>query len=127
MFHESPVASAPVVEFLDAYVPANDDAAIYAFDKAWTEFAKVLQDHAEGFKGWIGGWVVGEVPSDKVESGTARKYIAGIGWESIDAHMTYRETEAFKVTIKEVRNAAKALSVVRFTLQLAWGASSTNF
>lgn len=102
------VAAAPVVEMLLMYVPLE------AGDEVPTgvqEFLDIARVNAKGLVKAAHGWVVEELEHEKFE-GKAKGYYAAIGWESVDVHMAYRETQAFKDSIPALRNLAKALSVV---------------
>lgn len=63
-----------------------------------------LQKHAEGYKIHSTGWVDGKIES-RMAAGDATAYVAVIEWESVERHMAFRETEAFKNVIGPLRKA----------------------
>ena len=99
---------APVVEMLLIYVPldANDEVP-----GTITRFMDILAKNAQGFVTTAHGWVVEELEKEGLE-GRFKAYFVAIGWESVEAHMAYRETEAFKESIPMLRALAKGLRVV---------------
>jgi hypothetical protein len=101
--------SAPVIEYLTLYFPTLVDRV--SFGETWRSFVQTAGANAEGYYGSAAGWIVEELEHEKVE-GKARGFAVAIGWESVDAHMKYRETEAFKGSIGSLRSAATVLSVV---------------
>jgi hypothetical protein len=103
------VVNAPVVEMLTLYFSTSVDQE--NFEKTWKSFAQVADENAKGYVGSTTGWIVEALEHEKVV-GKARGFNAVIGWESVDAHMKYRDTEAFKGSIGSLREAATALSVV---------------
>jgi hypothetical protein len=103
------VAVAPVVELLRMHFPADVDTA--KVEKVWTEFMEILADNAEGYHSMSCGWVVEDLDYEKVD-GKAKGFAVGIGWESVEAHMKYRDTQIFKDSIVKVRNIGKGSVVV---------------
>lgn len=102
----STACSAPVTEMLMIYLPsASDDFE----STTWKPFITTLSENAQGFVGAAGGYCT-EIVEYQGEKGLSA-YVAAIGWQSVDAHMAYRETEAFKGSIGSVRGQAKGLSV----------------
>lgn len=63
-----------------------------------------LQNHAEGYKTNSTGWVDGKI-ENRMIAGDATAYVAVIEWESVERHMAFRETEAFKNVIGPLRKA----------------------
>ena len=106
------VAVAPVVEMLTLHFPADVEKS--SFDSIWERFVDVLSKNSEGFVGSTGGWVVEDVVFD---GQPGKAFVAALGWESIQAHMAYRETQAFKDTIPEVRRGTRgsAMHHTKFT------------
>jgi hypothetical protein len=103
------VAAAPVVELLRMYFPLDVDTG--EVEKVWTGFMKVLEENAEGYHSTSCGWVVEDLDYEKVD-GKAKGFTAAIGWESIEAHAKYRNTQMFKDSILKVRNIGKGSTVV---------------
>ena len=87
--------SAPVTEFVTFYLPSEtSEADKNEFHEGMTEFGKVFQEHADGFRGTSTGWAVEELEHPSV--GTGLGYVVVVGWDSVDAHMAFRETNEFK-------------------------------
>jgi len=85
-----------VTEFLTIFFPeeySSADKEKYHSDVV--KFRDIVADSAEGFKGAFGGWVV-EKLDDPKDSEKRTAYSMLIGWTSVEAHMKYRETQAFK-------------------------------
>jgi quinol monooxygenase YgiN len=99
---------APVVEVLLLYTSPDSTDEV---PTTLTRFLDILAANAEGTTGSAHGWVREELEKDGVE-GKLRGYMVAVGWESVDDHMKYRETEAFKESIPLVRQLAKGMSVV---------------
>jgi len=96
------VAVAPITEMLTFYFPADVEKS--SFESIWERFVDVLSKNSDGYLGNTGGWVVEDLA---YEGQPGKAYVAAIGWESIQAHMAYRETQAFKDTISEVVGATR--------------------
>ncbi len=97
---------APVTELVTFYFPSSTSSSDKTdFDNAVSKFSKVPQQHADGFRGFCGGWIVEEVEHASVGKGCG--YVAAVGWDSVDAHMAFRETKEFKEAIVDLRGRAK--------------------
>jgi hypothetical protein len=103
------VASAPIVEILRMYCLADIDTA--KAEKTWAEFADIVEDSAEGYLGQACGWIVEELEYEKID-GKAKGLTAVVAWASLEAHMKYRETQAFKDSIGMIRGLGKGVEVV---------------
>lgn len=86
----------PVTEVLTFYFEKENDG----FDSKLRQFIKVISENAEGFKAASGGWVIEDV---EYKGKKGKAYVAILGWESVKAHMNFRETQAFKENINIVR------------------------
>lgn len=75
------------------------------FRNIMIDFGKVVRQHAKGFRGMSSGWIVEEVEHPSV--GTGFGYAAALGWDSVEAHMAFRETQEFKNAIGQVRSGSK--------------------
>lgn len=98
--------SAPVTEFVTFYLPpsiSSDEKT--NFHKIMSDFGKVVRQHAKWFRGMSCGWIVEEVEHPSV--GTGFGYAAALGWDSVGAHMAFRETQEFKDAIGQVRSGSK--------------------
>lgn len=78
-------------------------------------------DSAEGAHAVIGGWVAEEVKHEKLgedgKEGPGRLHWGLIGWDSVEAHMKYRETDGFKKAIPPLRDGPVGIEMhhVKFT------------
>ena len=98
-----------MIYFPSDYSQADQDKFVEDIKK----LVKAVEDNAETYTGSAGGWVQEELPIP----GTSEKgkaYAAFIGWTSVEAHMQFRETQAFKDNIHFLRGAKdlKKLTVV---------------
>lgn len=96
---------APVTEVLTAYFPtsySHDDQQDAEADLK--KLVAVIEATAEGYRGSAGGWCTEEmdIPGSD-ESGKA--YITLIGWDSVEAHTSFRSTQSFKDNIHLLRRA----------------------
>jgi hypothetical protein len=105
----STAAVAPIVEMLTLYFPSEVEQE--NIDTTITAFIRTLVDNAKGFVGYTTGWIAEDLEHEKVD-GKAKAYAAAIGWESLEAHSAYRETQTFKDEIVKVRAIAKGSTVV---------------
>ena len=102
-------ATAPTTELATLYFEPSYPQA--DFDAGWAEFARLFNENAKGFHGCAGGWSIEEVEREDVEGGKARVFLAALGWDSVEAHMAFRETPTFKEAILLLRGKAKAIEV----------------
>jgi len=110
---EAPAAlSAPITELLSVDLAADVDSA--AFDAQVAEFMTKGKEQAAGVVALAGGWVVEE---RDVDGAKGRGYEVAIGWESLEAHMAFRETQAYRDLVPPVMTFAKARRMhhVKFT------------
>lgn len=99
--------SSPVTEVVDHYFVADlSDSEKSAFESNLNKFVKVLEENAEGYKGFAGGWIVEEQEHEDMD-GKAKVWHSCIGWESVDAHMAFRETKAFEENVYLMRPESK--------------------
>ena len=98
----------PVNEVLLLYVPQDAGDEVPA---TVDRFLEIASQTAQGATGYAHGWVVEQLEKEGHE-GKLKGYYVFIGWDSVEAHMAYRETEAFKENIPMIRSLAKGLSVV---------------
>lgn len=111
----STAALAPIVEMLTMYFSSDVD-----LDSVQTTFIEVIQtfvDNAKGFVDYTTGWIYEEADHEKVE-GKAKSYAVAIGWESLEAHMAYKDTQTFKDNIGKLRAIAKGSNVVSKVMTL---------
>ncbi|KAF8850345.1 hypothetical protein BDZ45DRAFT_633090 [Acephala macrosclerotiorum] len=94
----SVLGTAPVIEFATFYDAAPD------FKASLEKFIKVM-DNPEGTAGHAYGEIIEEVSkhADGEEGKKGKAVVLTIGWESVDTHMKFRETEKFKSNIGLIR------------------------
>lgn len=70
---------------------------------------------ADGIHSSTGGWAVGEAQKEGMGEdgavGPAKPWWGAIGWDSVNAHMAFRETEAFRELIPLLRGVAPVVEV----------------
>lgn len=73
------------------------------------QLISVMTTSADGYKGYAGGWVIEEVPNPKSDGGKnkdkVKAFAGAIGWQSVEAHLKFREHQAFKDNIHLLRGA----------------------
>lgn len=94
---------APVTELVTIHAQSKNSELTNGAQK----FAEVLNKDAQGFLGITSGWSIEDVEHEKLE-GKGKILFLAIGWQSIEAHMAFRETEAFKNNIGLLREGVKA-------------------
>jgi heme-degrading monooxygenase HmoA len=99
--------AAPVTEVatfvFEGAIPDGYASGLEAFRSA-----AETQAASSGYKGASFGFVKEEVEVDGVKGPAA---VLAIGWESIDAHLAFRETQTFKDNIHHLRTGVKASSI----------------
>lgn len=102
----SKALAAPVTEIATFYfdsAPPSD-----ALENA-QKFGKMLEDEkTEGFLGGAVGLTYEEIEREGVKG---KGMVIAIGWESVDAHMKFRETATFKDNINLLRNGAEKIEM----------------
>lgn len=96
-----------VTNVLTAYFTSRDES----YDGNLRKFVDVLEG-LEGFKAASRGWVIEDVEHERI--GEARKgkaYVGVVGWESVEAHMKARETDAFKENVHLLGDGPVAMEV----------------
>ncbi|KAF4919790.1 hypothetical protein CGCVW01_v007551 [Colletotrichum viniferum] len=99
------LAEAPVTEVLTLFFPAElDEAAKEDLSKQLEEFKVKALDTSPDFNGIAYGWSKeNDVPITGEDGKTGNLLVAFIGWPSVEAHLKFRETEAFKENIGLLR------------------------
>ncbi|KAH7049244.1 hypothetical protein B0J12DRAFT_99219 [Macrophomina phaseolina] len=109
--------SAPVTELISMYFPATYNTADFA--APWEEFMRIAGEHAKGLLGWAGAWAEEEVEHGSLKGEKGKLFLALVAWESVDAHMAYRETQAFKESIVKVRALVSGVEMHHVDFQSA--------
>ncbi|KAJ9647048.1 hypothetical protein H2201_007216 [Coniosporium apollinis] len=110
---ETPFArpsSAPVTELVTLYFEPSYDPA--DFKENWQKFSETAAKNAEGIRSMAAGWSIEERYHKSLGEGVKGKvFVGAIGWTSVEAHMDYRETEAFKDSVKYLRDGPKGIEM----------------
>ncbi|KAK3079459.1 hypothetical protein LTS18_004811, partial [Coniosporium uncinatum] len=104
------LSTAPVTEILVRYFPTSlSDSDKKAVEDNLSQFSSKsgLTPGEAGFYGASSGWVLEEVANDKSEGGKGTAHLALLGWQSVDAHEQFRQTQGFKDNISLIREAPK--------------------
>lgn len=102
----------PVTECLTLYHPTNP--SVSAFEEKWQNFHSTAEKYAEGYRSSSAGWIAEEL---EYKGEKAAGFAIFIGWDSVDAHINYRETAHFKETIAPIREGLKGIEAHHVTLQ----------
>ncbi|KAF1352282.1 hypothetical protein BDV97DRAFT_397317 [Delphinella strobiligena] len=109
--------SAPVTELATFYLPSKTSSFqtnLERFEKASSESG------TNGFLGITTGWSIEDVEHEGFSEGkTGKSVLLAIGWDSIDAHMAFRETDVFKDIIGLLRGEPKGVELHHATLRTA--------
>ncbi|KAI9738796.1 MAG: hypothetical protein M1834_008303 [Cirrosporium novae-zelandiae] len=108
--------SAPVTELCTFFLaPDISPEAQKKYEAEMKSFAEVIEKHAKGCKGTSMGWVMEQMSHGNL--GKTKAHTLAVGWESVEAHMAYRETKEFQDSIKPVRELVKGAEVHHVKLQ----------
>ncbi|KAK4933828.1 hypothetical protein LTR66_003239 [Elasticomyces elasticus] len=100
--------AAPVTECATFYLPSQSSS----FASTAHSFMKTLKDNAPGVLGYAYGWSIEDVEHEGLGEGKKGKaFLLMIGWMSVQAHMDYRDTDAFKNSIDALRKEVKGASM----------------
>lgn len=102
----SKVLSAPVTEFVVVYFEGGpkDD-----YLQNVSKFAQAVdQAQPEGYLGCSYGATYEELQKEDVKG---KAVVISVGWQSVDHHMQYRETDSFKNNIGLLRGDAKKIQM----------------
>ena len=100
--------TSPVTGILTFVLPSQDES----FEKNVNKFLDIVKEKAEGFKAAAQGWIIEDVEHENLGSGKKGKAFVGmIGWESLDAHMKFRETSDFKDNVHLSRKGTVEVEV----------------
>jgi hypothetical protein len=111
----SGAASAKATERVLLYFDTSYPSA--EFNKNFAGFKEVVERSAKGLGSIVGGWSIEEAAHEAVEGGKGQLFVAALGWESVQAHMEYREEESFQEAKKFLREGVKGIEMhhVKFT------------
>lgn len=100
----APVTEVATFLFGDAGVPAEYEKGLVDFDAAITKAG------IAGYKGAAYGFTQEEVEHVAGKKGKAAVLV--IGWDTVDSHLQFRETEVFKEHIGSLRNGIVGADMV---------------
>lgn len=111
---DGPVTASPVTELVSFYFPP--DFAEADFDEPLQTFADAAAQHAQGLRASAHGWSVEkDIEHASLAAagakGKGKVWLLVVGWDSIDAHMAYRQTDAFRETIGGLRAKASGVEM----------------
>ncbi|KAK7740593.1 hypothetical protein SLS62_011093 [Diatrype stigma] len=108
VLRNSSAAKSAVTELLHLYFPAGDaftaDQVAGVARDVQTFLDRLLPEHVAGITGEVAaGWALEEID---YKGEKARAFVAAVGWESLEAHHKYRDTEHFAKSIPLIRGLA---------------------
>jgi hypothetical protein len=112
---------APTVEVMVAYFPSDiSQGGMDAASARFQQFRDKALSKCRDVRGVAVGWGVEDdfpIKGGKdIENGTA--LFAVIGWESVDKHMAFRETEEFKENVSLLTGMEGLLKIVMVHVEL---------
>lgn len=105
-----PALDAPATEVVIAYFAADASAeTTAAVPGVLPKVLKLAGAKDAGMIAESGGWAQGEVKHASLlgEGAKGRAFVSVVGWESVEAHRAFRETEAFKANVGLLRGAGQ--------------------
>lgn len=106
----------PATEILVVYFPTDySESDQQTFVDGVKKVVSVIEKEAGTYTASAGGWIQEEIDIPGT-SEKAKAYQAFIGWKSVEDHLAFRETQAFKDNIHHLRQAKdlKKLHVVHY-------------
>ena len=97
-------AASPFTEVLTSYHEKEDES----YDSKFNQLIKVIQENGGRLKAASGGWIIEDV---EYKGKKGKAYMGVLGWESVEAHMSFRETQAFKDNTHLARSSPLGLEV----------------
>ena len=84
-------------------LPVSKETESFVLDRV-QKFFDVSSPISPTFKAYDGGWVLEEVEHKSLGEGKkGRAFVGFLGWDSVQEHMDFRETETFKEHIPLIR------------------------
>ncbi|KAL8919911.1 MAG: hypothetical protein Q9172_004729 [Xanthocarpia lactea] len=106
---------APVTEMITHHFSTDiSESEQSSFESSMKTFAQILEEKAEGFKGFAGGWVVEELEHEGVE-GKTKSWQSCLGWQSVESHLSFRNTKDFEENVHLIRPEFKKAITVHHT------------
>ena len=101
-------ANPPIItEMIECYLKTEDEA----HPPKVQHLMDLIEKTSPGYKARATGWVMEEVEHEKFEGKKGRLFLGCLGWENVEAHFTYKETETFKNSIGMLREIPVAVEV----------------
>ena len=111
-------SAVPMTEiFTGYYQPDISESDRASNESDIGKFLDAIRSHApgNGYRAHSGGWIVENV---EYEGKEAKGYNVAVGWESKEAHMSFRDHEAFKNNIGLLRNTKGLLGLEMYHVKL---------
>lgn len=107
--------NAPITELVLVYL----DGSSSTIEANLQKFADALEKDAQAPVGgvYLSGYSVEEVEHEKLDGGKGKVILMAIGWQSLEAHMAFRDTAAFKENVGLLRDGPKALAMHHVKMQ----------
>ena len=105
--------TSPVTEVFTSYLPSHDAE----FEKNCGKLVDAIKERAEGYGGGTSsGWVIEDVEHESFGEGKKGKaFVVVIGWKSVQGHIDFRETDAFKENAGFIKGLAAEMHHTVFT------------
>ncbi|EXJ70199.1 uncharacterized protein A1O5_06267 [Cladophialophora psammophila CBS 110553] len=96
----SPITEVVTMWFPNTYPQKDQDNVTEDVEN----FISIFENHAHNYTASAAGWVDEEIDIPGMEE-RGKAYVLLVGWTSVEAHMQFRETQAFKDSIHFVMGA----------------------
>lgn len=88
--------TSPVTEICTIHFPATYSASDKKeFEQNLLDFVGIIEKNVATATGFAGGWAIEKLPIPGRSEETTT-YVACMGWQSVEAHLAFRETALFK-------------------------------
>lgn len=103
-----------MTEIITVYLPSDySESDQKTFEDGLKKLISAIENNADTYHGSAGGWAEEEVAIPDANGEKGKVYVCVIGWDSVEAHMAFRENQAFKDNRHHLRGAKdlKAITV----------------
>ena len=108
---------APATEMVTCYFPASvGEAEQKKYMEGVAKLKGLLEEQAEGCRGVAAGWVEEELENEQVEGKKSKAMLMMLGWDSVEAHMKFRDTKLFADNIHYLLDGPAAMEFHHVTL-----------
>ncbi len=114
LFHFQPTPFPPHVL---GSAPVTEMATFFQIENTFLANVEKFIECLKGVDGYLGhvfGETIEEIEKEERSGNVGNAVLLCIGWESKEAHMRFRETEAFKNNIYLLREKTSGAEMVRF-------------